>query len=197
MNKKNILPLIAVMAILPVIAMVSFSESSFNESSMTKSYTDTDKELQIISSSERNFTIPELYDTADLVIEGKILNTMPFEKLVDKEHKKPWLFTIATVQIQEVLKGEVTSKAIRVQLLGGETEDKIAISERLDVQKSDVVIMFLELDPENIYGSNYNLIAPTQSLFQIHDGNAFKYEEERTIPVEAFKNALKTKIGLN
>lgn len=193
MNKKLLLPIIAIVAILPVLAMTSFSEPTTIESNIS---TTSEKEIQIYSYSERIFTVPELYETADLVIEGKILNTMPFEKLVDKEHKRPWLFTIATVQIQEVIKGDVTPKTIKVQLLGGETLDRIGVSERLDVDKNDTVIMFLELDPENIYGSNYNLVTPSQALYQVQDGNAYKFEEDRVIPVEEFKQALKTKIDL-
>lgn len=186
MKRKTIIPIGMLAAALLAISITSISmiEPTQDQPSTNLALSETDKMTTVMSTDERLFTFQELVDTSDVIIEGTILDTRTIEKKMDPEHRLPTIFTIATVEVSQVLKGEA-KEVIQVQLYGGETEDRIVIAERLDVEKRDDVIMFLELDPENdLFGGNYNLVAQMQGLYKIELEQANNILEERAMSTD-------------
>lgn len=183
MNRKMLLPIIALAAIIPAIGMMSYSEESMT-------IQNGDKFIQITTTDEIQRTLPDRVLASDLVIQGKILSIHPKAQLVDPEHKTPWLFTVANVQIEEILKGETNKKVIQVQLFGGETEDRKTFSERLEIKESDSVVMFLGQDSESIFGENYGLIGSTSGMYVIEDDVAEHYVKEKSLPIDSLKIAI-------
>lgn len=190
MNRKIMILLVAAIATLPIFGMLGMSLDQEEIHSKPLNISDTNKMVTVHSFDEVAFTLPELVSASELIIKGSVLDVTSFEKKVDPEHKMPWIFSIAKVQVQDVLKGESTEKIVRVQLYGGETEERVFLSEGHDVKVTDDVIMFLERDPESIYGSNYALVSPISSMYLIDDDVAKHYYEEKSLSVDSLKESI-------
>lgn len=199
MNRKIILPIVAVAILLPVFAMLGLSaeqtepEPAFKELEIP----DTDKTVLIQSSDEVAFTFPERVKNTDLIVEGVVIDAIPLEKRLDPGDKSPWIFTIITVKVDEIYKGAVEESTINVQLYGGETDDMVAVTERHDVQIGDTVIMFVEKYPGSIHGDNYALVGPTSGMYLVEDGIAKHYYDEKSRTVENIREAIKAAQGLD
>ena len=198
MNRKIMILMVVAVAMLPIFGILGMSSDQEEVQSRHLSIPDTNKMVTVHSFDEVAFTLPELVSTSELIIKGSVLNVTSFEKKVDLEHKMPWIFSIATVQVQDVLKGEIGERIIRVQLHGGETEERIALSEGHDIKDAGDVIMFLEKDSESIYGSNYALVSQISSMYLIDDDVAKHYYEEKSLSVDSLKASIdEVQKGLN
>lgn len=194
MKLKIIIPIAMLAVVLSVVGVMSMTEPTQNQPSPSMTPSDAHKMITVMSADERSFNFRELVDASDIIIEGKIVDTQTIEKKIDPEHRLSTIFTVATVKVSQVLKGE-SEDVIQVQLYGGETENRILITERLSIEKNDNVIMFLELDPENdLFAGNYNLVAQMQGLYKTELDQANNIIEERTIPTNELKRAIKSAV---
>jgi len=194
MNRGILLPVAVAAVLLP--ALLFASEQDHLEH-MRPMIPDSDKALAIQSSDEVAFTLQERAKHSDLVIEGVVTNTASLKKQIDPSDDGYWVFTIATVKVNDVFKGETDEGTVDVQLYGGETDDVTAVFERHDIELNDDVIMFLEKNPDSIAGDNYALVGPTSGMYLIEGDSAKHYYEEMTLTAADLRDAVKATQGLN
>ena len=197
MNQKIILPIVAAAVLLPVLAMLATPTEQTHIEPRPLEIPNTDKVVSIQSLDEVAFTLQERTKHSDLIIEGIVIGMVPLEKQIDPEDDSVWVFTVATVKVDEIFKGETEETTVNVQLYGGETDYEIAIAERHDIQINDTIIMFLEKNPDSIAGDNYALVGPTSGMYLIEDDTAKHYHEEKSLTAENLKDAIKTAQGLD
>jgi len=195
MNRGILLPVAVVAVLLPVLLLFASEQAHLEH--MQPMIPDSDKVLAIQSSDEVAFTLQERAKHSDLVIEGVVTNTASLKKQIDPSDDGYWVFTIATVKVNDVFKGETDEGTVDVQLYGGETDDVIAIFERHDIELNDDVIMFLEKNPDSIAGDNYALVGPTSGMYLIEGDSAKHYYEEMTLTAADLRDAVKATQGLN
>ena len=171
--KKILLPIVALAAILPV-AMLSMNMSTDTQFELVRKtinpHTTNEsniigKTLTVHTTDEDELNFHQLIDSADFIIEGKLLEPYVFEvKLYGSKYSD--IFTNYQVEIINVLKGEIDKKVIPVSMWGGETYDRLYETEGQKIGLNDTVILFLEKDCTFYTEKNtYNLISITQASF--------------------------------
>ena len=186
MNKKIIIPLAILAVLLPATGFMinDQTDSSINMNS--------EKIHSVMEVSKIKRSMPEILDKSQVIIEGIILSAESISKQIDEDSDRKMVFTVATVQVIEVLKGEVDSKIVKVQMFGGETAEQIVDAPRLDVNENDQVIMLLFSDPEADYlEGNYGLADWDLGIFKKDNDSAKSFSETRSIPYDDLKEAIK------
>jgi len=186
MNKKIIIPLAILAVILPAIGVIVTEQT---DSSIDMN---SEKIHSIMEVSKIERSMSEILEKSQVIIEGTILSTEAISKQIDADSEREMIFTIATVQVNQVLKGDIDSKIVKVQMFGGEMEKRIVEAPRMDVNKNDQVIMLLFSDPEADYlGGNYGLADWDKGIFKNENGSAKSFAETRSIPYDDLKEAIK------
>lgn len=187
MNKKIIIPLALLVAIIPAIGLTSsYENDEITQTVHTPTLIPhTDKIVSHADFDTRNMSLSESVDVASLIIKGTVLSTESFEKKVNPEHNAPWVFTVATVQISEVLKGDYTEKTIKVQMLGGETDARLALVEGSLAEEGEEVIMLLNNKETSIFAPNYNLITQAgDGMYTIQENEAVSYNDSKSMQLD-------------
>ncbi len=191
MKTKIIIPLVILATLLPAIGIISSFGEQIPTPHKPQSIPETDKIVSILDSDRVLYTMPELVKTADLIIVGQVTSVEPYEKMVDPQHDSPWLFTLATVQIQEILKGQTDQKTVKVQLMGGESDTQVSLYDRLDVKPNETFVLFLSKSPTStstsMYGDNYSVTSTINGLYVIDGDTAKAYEELNSLPLDGLK----------
>lgn len=194
MNHRIALPAMAAAVLLP--ALLLASEQTHLEH-MQPAIPDPSRMSAVQSSDEVAFTLQERVKHSDLIIEGAVVRMASLKKQIDPANDGYWVFTIATVKVNDLLKGEAGEGTIDVQLWGGETDGVAYAFERHGIGINDDVIMFLEKNPGSIYGDNYALVGPTSGMYLIEGDSAKHYYEEMTLEAASLRDAVREAQGLN
>ncbi len=195
MSRRIILSAVVAAVLLPVL-LLFVPGQTYVEHTQT-AFPHTDKTVAIQHSDEVAFTLQERVKHSDLVIEGVVSNMASVKKQMDPADDGYWVFTIVTVKVSDVFKGETDEGTVDVQLYGGETDDMIAVFDRHDVGINDDVIMFLEKNPDGIAGDSYALVGPTSGMYLIEGDSAKHYHEEMSLTAGSLRDAVKAAHGLN
>ncbi len=195
MNRRIILSVVAAAVLLPVLLL--FIPEQTHVEYIPPMLPHTDKAVAIQYSDEAAFTLQERVKHSDLVIEGVVVSMASMKKQVDPADDDYWVFTIVTVKVNDIFKGDTKEETVDVQLYGGETDDVIAVFERHDVGINDDVMMFLEKSPDGIAGDNYVLVGPTSGMYLIEEDSAKHYYGEMSLTAGELRDAVKAAHGLD
>lgn len=153
--------LVAIAVLIPAALMIASSDagSQTNEKIVTTVSLDED---------ELNFST--LTEHSELIIEGNVLNSYVFAKPAHENQVFPDIYTKYEIKVGEVLKGETDQGIITIVTHGGEIDDRISVTEAMQIKDTDTVILFLEKNGAHYTADDdYNPIAPVQGVFLIKD----------------------------
>jgi hypothetical protein len=95
-----------------------------------------------------------------------------------QETKSQWadnkeaIVTIATIAIQEVIKGRSAAKKIRVQYEGGEVDGMgMRVSDAAELTGGETVLLFLNHGHQNSDGAEYEIVGKAQGKYTIGNDN--------------------------
>jgi len=164
MNKKILLPLL-VLAVIPVIGFGLIPDDADR---LGKEFAANYPGATIgVHSLEEEISEQEEVDRASLIIEGTIIETDTYWKIV-RSDSPPRIFTDFTVKVDEVIKGE-SKKIVKVTMSGGEKDGVTTYTEGSKIKNGDKVIMILGQDISSVFGDSYTPISISKSTYVIDD----------------------------
>ena len=174
MNKKLLLPLLA-LAVIPVLV---FSQPDAD--TIGKQFAVDNPGVSInVSTLEETLTEQQEIDRASLIVEGTILETKPYWKIIHND-KPPRIYTEFTVKVDDVIKGDINSQTISFVMGGGALDGITSRTESLDLTVGEQVILLLGKDISSIFGDTYNPISISKSVYKIENGQAINKLDDRT-----------------
>ncbi len=176
MNKKILLPLLAI-AILPVLA---FGLVEDDADKIGKQFAAAHPGLMMTThTAEVDITEAEEVKRAELIIEGTIEKVTPFWKVI-RDDADPKIYSEFTVKVNEVIKGKVNGKMIKVVMSGGQLDGITSITEGSKMEKDNKVILLLAKDPDSVFGDNYSTISVSKSIYLVDDEFAKNKHDDRS-----------------
>ena len=111
-----------------------------------------------------------LANNADLIITGNVLNTKS-----DWTDDKKSIYTIATVDVDEVIKGKSFSKRIKVIYEGGEVDGiGLKLSDAVSLSEGERVLLFLSKKQNKTKEDAYKIFSNAQGKYTINNDNIAK-----------------------
>ena len=102
-----------------------------------------------------------------LVVTGEVQET----KSQWADNKKD-IVTIATIAIQEVIKGRSAAKKVRVKYEGGEVDGMgMRVSDAAELTGGETVLLFLNHGHQNSDGAEYEIVGKAQGKYTIGNDN--------------------------
>ena len=195
MNKKIILSLVAIAAIIPVLG-IGMIPDNVDADKLGKEFAANNPGATIITSSiEEQISEQEEINRAQLIIEGIILEEKPFWK-IDQGDKQPYILTEYLVKVNDVIKGNVSvDQTVNVLMRGGTLDGVTSYNESLDIEAGDNVIMLLGQDLNSVWEGHYFPISVTKSTYTIDDDLAKNYLESKNMDKTLLKEKLERLAG--
>ncbi len=184
MNKKIFIPIFVLVAIIPAIGLLSESNDDTATMISKMIVPHNDKTISFVDFDSRAMDLPEAVDRSTLIIIGTVLDTHSFDKKINLSHEEPWTFTIANVMVDDILKGDNPGKVIQVSMIGGESDERIALVSGSLAKEKERVVMFLELDEDGVFAPHYNLITQAGGMYTIQDNIAENYDESKSMQLD-------------
>ena len=102
-----------------------------------------------------------------LVVTGEVQETKS-----QWSNNKEAIVTIATIAIQEVIKGRSAAKKVRVKYEGGEVDGLgMRVSDAAELAEGETVLLFLNHGHQNIDGAEYEIVGNAQGKYTIGNDN--------------------------
>ena len=102
-----------------------------------------------------------------LVITGEVQETK-----VQWADNKEAIVTLATIAIQEVIKGRSAAKKVRVKYEGGEVDGMgMRVSDAAELTGGETVLLFLNQGHQNSDGAEYEIVGKAQGKYTIGNDN--------------------------
>ena len=176
MNKKYLLSLLT-LAIIPVFVL---GLNGPDADTMGKQFAKNNPGVTIgVHSLEEDITEQEEINRATLIIEGTVLNTKPYWKIIN-DPDFPRIFTDYTIKVSEVIKGD-PKKIVKVTLMGGNLDGVSTQTTAPEIVKGDRVIMILGQDLDSLFKGSYVPVSISKSTYIIDEkGNAKNINSDRT-----------------
>lgn len=149
-----------------------------------------------IHTLESSVTDEELIQNSDMIVKGTLVNSETVELFYGADPKTPKIYTKWTISPDTVFKGESDSKYIEALMPGGEKEGFATIVDHVpDMHKGDVVILFLNKDPESVFGDNYVIAGPVAGTYLVRDGIATNEISDKTASEGEIIAKIQTTLG--
>lgn len=178
LNKKYIMFLL--ISILSIMNLVGCNKNSAQENN-------SDMEKVIVHGDYEYYeTIDEITNESDIMIYGKVINVDdPIELNVNSENEELDVYTVSSLEVVEVIKGDVSvGDKIKVKQYGGVYNNVNYILENVEyLQPSQEGVFFLQTyEPLTNEEMPYSLLNPEQGYFTFVDDkieikNDFKEEK--------------------
>ena len=188
MNKKILLPIIAVAVIIPILGATMITPDA---DKIGKEFAANHPGATIgVSTLEGNISEQEEVNRAQLIIEGTITEIKPFWKLL-RADSIPNIYTEYTVKVTDVVKGNVqVDDTISVLMSGGMLDGVTSKTTAMPIQLGDNVIMLLGKDIYSIWGESYHPISVSKSTYLLEDETAKNKLESRIMDKTDLKEKL-------
>ena len=161
-KKKLTIPLVTVAMILPVLYVASVIPVIIDSYSLSP-----------------DLSVEDLAPEAKLIVKGKILTHRSEIQYIDDDVSKHILLTNWDLKPEKFLKGSSNENLINVKILGGKYDNNVFTWTHLLSEDGDDVILFLNLDPDSIYGDSYHVAGVISGHYKITDDGKAKNTDMR------------------
>ncbi len=174
LNKK-LLPLLA-LSILPVLVIGMPDDAD----KIGKQFAIDNPGVTIgVHTLEEALTEKQEIDRAQLIVEGTILEVKPYWKII-RSDTLPRVYTEFAVKVDDVIKGNLNDKTLKVVMAGGVLDGITTKTEALELAAGNQVILLLGKDTDSIFGDAYSPISISKSIYKIEHNQATNKLDDRS-----------------
>ena len=190
MNKKALLPLLS-LAIIPFLIIgVPYNDAD----KIGKQFAIDNPGVTIaVYTLEEDITEKEEIKRSQLIIEGTVIETKPYWKIIYSD-SIPRIFTEFTIKVDDVLKGNLNDKTIKVVMEGGILDGIITKTDAINLIPGTKVIMLLGKDVNDIFGDAYYPLSVMKSVYTIKDDQATNKLDDRSGNKDEVKERISNKL---
>ena len=193
MNKKLLLPLLA-LAVLPVLMLGA--QDGDRADIIGKQFAAENPGVTIGTHTlEEYLTEKQEIDRAQLIIEGTVLEAMPYWKIIDDD-SFPRIYTEYAVKVIDVIKGDtgLNGKTVKVVMAGGKLDGITATTEAVELTEGANTILLLAKEPHTVYGEAYFPISVSKSIYKIENDQAINKIDDRSNNKDEVKKRISDKL---
>lgn len=144
---------------------------------------------------EEHLTERQEIDRAQLIIEGTVLEAMPYWKIIDDD-SFPRIYTEYAVKVIDVIKGDtgLNGKTVKVVMAGGKLDGITATTEAVELTEGANTILLLAKEPHTVYGEAYFPISVSKSIYKIENDQAINKIDDRSNNKDEVKKRISDKL---
>lgn len=190
MNKKIVLPIVAVIAVLIPILGASMLLSPDADSIGKEFAANNPGAIIGVHTLEANISEREEIQKSEIIIEGTVVDIKPFWKVI-RDDINPRIYTEYIVKVNDVIKGDVQAEqTVSVVMAGGYLDGVTTKTESPDIESGDDVIMILGKDISSVWGNSYHPVSVVKSTYILEDNEAKNKMASRTMDKTELKEKL-------
>ena len=141
-------------------------------------------------------TDEELIANVDMIVQGTASHSEPIELFYGSDSKTPKIYTKWFIETDTIYKGESNSKFVEALMPGGEKNGFTTLIDHAPhIEDGDQVILFLNKDPESVFGDNYVIAGPAIGTYVIHNDIATNENPEKAILETELISKIQTNLG--
>lgn len=148
-----------------------------------------------IDGLEQEFTIEQLTDRTQIIVIGEVVDSKSDVTFKENNPMKPYVWTKTYVKPIKFIKGFDGSDLLEVKTSGGTFNNIKHDSDDPTFQKGGKVLLFLNKEPESVYGDSYYVSGVTQGKYHLINGKAENQNEKRStveaVLIDKINNAMK------
>lgn len=130
---------------------------------------------------QREFTTEDLAKKSQVIVIGKVVDSKSDLIFQDNDPTKPFIWTTTYVKPEKFIKGSDTAPLLEIKTIGGKVNNIVYDSDDPKLEKGDRLLLFLNKEPNSIYGDKYYVSGVTQGKYALKNGMAENDDEKRNI----------------
>lgn len=144
---------------------------------------------------EQQFTTEELTKKTQVIVIGEIVDSRSDLTFKDNDIKKPFIWTTTYIKPERFIKGSDDSPLLEVKTIGGQVNNIKHDADEPKFQKGDRVLLFLNKEPDSVYGNSYYVSGVTQGKWTLKNSMADNENPERNLSETALMAEINKGLG--
>lgn len=146
------------------------------------------------SMTEEAITEEEEIRRTEIIVLGTVSESDSYWKIYEDD-EFPAIMTRHTVDVEDVLKGDLGTKTVGITVFGGTADGVRHVTPSVELAEGDKVLLLLGKDTASIFGDRYSPVSASKSIYIINGTHATNAYDERTGPISEVIERIVDKMG--